>query len=372
MRIGAALPRRVFDCLQARSVAEEPRGRTEVETGHRNIKDFPGMYSSAIRGCHEEGSGGGTTFRDFKFPGHTILIPWPEIQAAAAERVLDRQAWRGAIKNLAPLELKTPQQARRMARSCARHGGSPGLVNGALCNGCELAEEDMEGREPVATAVQRFPPSRSAAAATAVVAHVMHPPLTHVHVTPSAIARASARRSHAIDAAHVSGPRAAPGWGGVNELVPPLVQDRPRPSHRWIRDDLLGRSSGICLDVIARAFMWRASGRGRCASSVHLAVSEWAVHPRSLYVMCMRCPVCTGGRGGCHDAARLGVCLSDRRPRHQSGGAAQRVHQVPGRGAAAAAGAIPNEVGGRRRGADGDGVGRRAQPEMSVGRWAGA
>eukprot|EP00955_Chlamydomonas_euryale_P068879 360256-Chlamydomonas_euryale.AAC.4 len=30
------------------------------------------MYSSAIRRCHEEGSGGGTTFQDFlKLPGHT-------------------------------------------------------------------------------------------------------------------------------------------------------------------------------------------------------------------------------------------------------------------------------------------------------------
>eukprot|EP00955_Chlamydomonas_euryale_P012451 134098-Chlamydomonas_euryale.AAC.1 len=32
----------------------------------------PGMCSSEILGCHEEGSGGGTTFRDFlKFPAHT-------------------------------------------------------------------------------------------------------------------------------------------------------------------------------------------------------------------------------------------------------------------------------------------------------------
>eukprot|EP00955_Chlamydomonas_euryale_P055937 356261-Chlamydomonas_euryale.AAC.1 len=41
--------------------------------------DFSGMYRSAIRGCHEEGSAGATTFRDFlKLPGHTSLIPWPE------------------------------------------------------------------------------------------------------------------------------------------------------------------------------------------------------------------------------------------------------------------------------------------------------
>eukprot|EP00955_Chlamydomonas_euryale_P086392 364209-Chlamydomonas_euryale.AAC.4 len=57
------------------------------------------MYNSAIRGCHEEGSGCATTFWDFlKLPGQTKLIPWPEIQAAAAERALDRQAWQDAIK----------------------------------------------------------------------------------------------------------------------------------------------------------------------------------------------------------------------------------------------------------------------------------
>eukprot|EP00955_Chlamydomonas_euryale_P068536 360147-Chlamydomonas_euryale.AAC.6 len=79
------------------------------------------MYSSAIRGCHEEGSGGGTNFRDFlKLPGHSKLIPWPEIRAAAAERALDRQAWRDVIQNLAPLEFKKPQQAGSMTRCCAR------------------------------------------------------------------------------------------------------------------------------------------------------------------------------------------------------------------------------------------------------------
>eukprot|EP00955_Chlamydomonas_euryale_P109637 365943-Chlamydomonas_euryale.AAC.7 len=83
------------------------------------------MYSSAIRGRHEEGSGGGTTFRDFlKLPGHTKLTTWPELRAAAAERALSRQVWRDAIKNLAPLEFEKPQQVRRMTRSCARRGGS--------------------------------------------------------------------------------------------------------------------------------------------------------------------------------------------------------------------------------------------------------
>eukprot|EP00955_Chlamydomonas_euryale_P071088 360958-Chlamydomonas_euryale.AAC.3 len=67
-------------------------GTTEVE------KSF------TIRACHEEGSGG-------------------EIRAAVAARALDRQARRDAIKNLGPSELKKPEQAGRMTRSCARRGG---------------------------------------------------------------------------------------------------------------------------------------------------------------------------------------------------------------------------------------------------------
>eukprot|EP00955_Chlamydomonas_euryale_P083229 363815-Chlamydomonas_euryale.AAC.7 len=94
------LPRQVFDCSLARSVAEA------VQSG----------------GCHEEGSGGGTTFG--KLPGHTNLIPWPNIRAAMAEHALDRQAWRGAIKNLALLEFKTARQVGCMTRFCARHGRS--------------------------------------------------------------------------------------------------------------------------------------------------------------------------------------------------------------------------------------------------------
>eukprot|EP00955_Chlamydomonas_euryale_P006396 67772-Chlamydomonas_euryale.AAC.2 len=120
------LPRHVFDCSLARSVAEDGRmEQLKLRLGHVNIKDFSGMYSSAIRGCHEEGSGGGTTFRDFlELSGHTKLIPWPEIQAAAAERALDRQAWRDAIKSLALLEFKEPQHVGHMTRSCARRSGS--------------------------------------------------------------------------------------------------------------------------------------------------------------------------------------------------------------------------------------------------------
>eukprot|EP00955_Chlamydomonas_euryale_P022061 233009-Chlamydomonas_euryale.AAC.1 len=81
------LPRQVFYCLLARSVAEDGRvEQLKLRPGLRNIKDSSGMYSSAIQGCHKEGSGGGTTFRDFlKLRGHTKLIPWPEIRAAAAE-----------------------------------------------------------------------------------------------------------------------------------------------------------------------------------------------------------------------------------------------------------------------------------------------
>eukprot|EP00955_Chlamydomonas_euryale_P028998 305814-Chlamydomonas_euryale.AAC.2 len=68
--------------------------------------------SSAIRGCHEEGSWGGTIFWDFlKLPGHTKSIPWPGIRAAAAQRASGTRAWRGAIQKLAPLEFKTPNKS---------------------------------------------------------------------------------------------------------------------------------------------------------------------------------------------------------------------------------------------------------------------
>eukprot|EP00955_Chlamydomonas_euryale_P048103 353872-Chlamydomonas_euryale.AAC.16 len=107
---------KLMDCHRLETIREEcarsdaEDGRVEQRKsrpGHRNIKDFLGINSSAIQGCHEEGYGDCTTFRDFlKLPGRTKLIPWPEIQAAAAER--------------------------------------PGLVNGALCNDCALAAEDLE------------------------------------------------------------------------------------------------------------------------------------------------------------------------------------------------------------------------------------
>eukprot|EP00955_Chlamydomonas_euryale_P099761 365241-Chlamydomonas_euryale.AAC.21 len=48
----------------------------------------------------------------------------PEIRVAAAERALGRQAWRDAIQNLAPLELKKPQQDGRMTQCRARSSGS--------------------------------------------------------------------------------------------------------------------------------------------------------------------------------------------------------------------------------------------------------
>eukprot|EP00955_Chlamydomonas_euryale_P082622 363749-Chlamydomonas_euryale.AAC.7 len=68
------------------------------------------MYSFAIRGCHEEGSGGGTNFRDFlKLPGHTKLIPWPEIRAAAAERALDRPG-EALLKTLLRWNLRSPNR----------------------------------------------------------------------------------------------------------------------------------------------------------------------------------------------------------------------------------------------------------------------
>eukprot|EP00955_Chlamydomonas_euryale_P104793 365594-Chlamydomonas_euryale.AAC.11 len=89
----ARLPRQVFDCSSTRSAAKD--GRVE------QLKLRPALQS---RGCHMEGSGGGTTCRDLlKLPGHTQSIPWPNIRAAAAERAFDTQAWRDAIKSLAPL-----------------------------------------------------------------------------------------------------------------------------------------------------------------------------------------------------------------------------------------------------------------------------
>eukprot|EP00955_Chlamydomonas_euryale_P039470 351398-Chlamydomonas_euryale.AAC.7 len=107
------------------------------------------MHSSAIRGCHEEGFGGGTTLRDLiKLPGHAKLILWPEIRASAAERALDRKAWRDAIKNLAPMEFQKPQQVGRMTWFGARRDGNVGLVADAVCNDCDLAAEVMDLLRP--------------------------------------------------------------------------------------------------------------------------------------------------------------------------------------------------------------------------------
>eukprot|EP00955_Chlamydomonas_euryale_P085405 364096-Chlamydomonas_euryale.AAC.12 len=100
----------------------------------------------AIRGCHEECSGGGTALRDtLKLTSRTQLIPWPEIRAEASESALDRQIWRDAIINLAPLAFKKLQQVGHV---CDRLPGSStdpglGLVNGALCNDCDFAAEDV-------------------------------------------------------------------------------------------------------------------------------------------------------------------------------------------------------------------------------------
>eukprot|EP00955_Chlamydomonas_euryale_P020976 222402-Chlamydomonas_euryale.AAC.2 len=70
-------------------------------------------------------------YHTFQLPGHTKLLSWPEIRAAAAECALNRQAWRDAVKNLLRCSLRSTVQAGR-------------LVNGALCNDCDLAEEDLE------------------------------------------------------------------------------------------------------------------------------------------------------------------------------------------------------------------------------------
>eukprot|EP00955_Chlamydomonas_euryale_P096563 365020-Chlamydomonas_euryale.AAC.1 len=72
------------------------RRRTLQWMGHVLLMDEDRLPR---QGCHEEGSGGGTNFRDFqKLPSHTKLIPRSRIRAAAAERALDRQAWRDAVK----------------------------------------------------------------------------------------------------------------------------------------------------------------------------------------------------------------------------------------------------------------------------------
>eukprot|EP00955_Chlamydomonas_euryale_P105482 365642-Chlamydomonas_euryale.AAC.6 len=114
-----------FSLISKVSCGRWPRGTMKLRPGHRYIKDFSVECSSAIRGRHDEDSGGGTIFRDFLYlPGHTELISWAEIRAAAAERAWDRQAWRDAIKNPAPLEFKKPPKVGRMARSCARLSGS--------------------------------------------------------------------------------------------------------------------------------------------------------------------------------------------------------------------------------------------------------
>eukprot|EP00955_Chlamydomonas_euryale_P101965 365383-Chlamydomonas_euryale.AAC.12 len=68
--------------------------------------DLSGMYSSAIRGRHGEGSADGTTFQDFlQLTCRSQLVPWPEIQAVATERALDSKAGRKAT-----LEFSKPQQ----------------------------------------------------------------------------------------------------------------------------------------------------------------------------------------------------------------------------------------------------------------------
>eukprot|EP00955_Chlamydomonas_euryale_P042248 352242-Chlamydomonas_euryale.AAC.3 len=62
------------------------------------------MCNSAIQGCYEEGLRGGTTFQDFlKLPGHTELVPRPEIRAATAERsVAAKRPGKTLLKTLLP------------------------------------------------------------------------------------------------------------------------------------------------------------------------------------------------------------------------------------------------------------------------------
>eukprot|EP00955_Chlamydomonas_euryale_P098331 365137-Chlamydomonas_euryale.AAC.7 len=103
------LPRQVFDCSLARSVAEDDRvEQLKLRPGHRNVKTF--------LGCTALQSGDAM----MKIP---VVAPLFRTASTAAEHALDRHAWLDAIENLAPLECKKPQQVGRTTRSCARHGG---------------------------------------------------------------------------------------------------------------------------------------------------------------------------------------------------------------------------------------------------------
>eukprot|EP00955_Chlamydomonas_euryale_P050959 354720-Chlamydomonas_euryale.AAC.1 len=119
LRMDERLPRQVFDCSL---VAEDGRmEQLKSRPGHRNITDFSGMYSSAVRE---------------KVPVVAPLlglpqVAWPHLIDPLARDTssdggacLDRQAWQDAIKKLAPFEFKKPQQVGRMTRSCARRGRS--------------------------------------------------------------------------------------------------------------------------------------------------------------------------------------------------------------------------------------------------------
>eukprot|EP00955_Chlamydomonas_euryale_P054839 355956-Chlamydomonas_euryale.AAC.2 len=56
-----------------------PRGTPEVGTVSQKHQRFSRMYSSAIQGCHEEGSDGDATFGGFlELTCRTERIPWPE------------------------------------------------------------------------------------------------------------------------------------------------------------------------------------------------------------------------------------------------------------------------------------------------------
>eukprot|EP00955_Chlamydomonas_euryale_P045333 353124-Chlamydomonas_euryale.AAC.2 len=55
--------------------------------------------SSAMWGCHEEGTGHGTTSQGFPMlTGRTKLLSWPGIRAAALEHALDTQTLQKGIK----------------------------------------------------------------------------------------------------------------------------------------------------------------------------------------------------------------------------------------------------------------------------------
>eukprot|EP00955_Chlamydomonas_euryale_P052578 355205-Chlamydomonas_euryale.AAC.2 len=101
------------------------------------MNDFSGRYSSTASRCHEDGSGGVTTFGDFlKFTGRTYFIPWPDcrwlVDHQPATQTLEQRRymrWKGRpggrlLKTLIPWNFRSPQVGH-MTWSSTRRGWTP-------------------------------------------------------------------------------------------------------------------------------------------------------------------------------------------------------------------------------------------------------